>query len=113
MTRASTSRPVSKPFDAVQVIENSRLTGALGIENPERRGRVLFNEGRIVGAESGERQAAEAFRLIVEMTAGQFDFEKSAEDFPVTINAPSNTNLILDTLRQLDEDKQNDASRDT
>lgn len=93
-------------FDAVQVIENSRLTGALEVENTERRGRVLFNEGRIVGAESGATQAAEAFRLIVEMTAGEFDFKKSAEDFPLTINAPSNTNLILDTLRQLDEDKQ-------
>src|SRR5918998_3604597 len=30
-------------FDAVQVIENSRLTGALRVENPERSGRVLFN----------------------------------------------------------------------
>jgi len=93
-------------FDAVQVIENSRLTGVLEVENTERQGRVLFNEGRIVGAESGAKQAAEAFRLIVEMTAGEFDFEKSAAHFPVTINAPSNTNLILDTLRQLDEDKQ-------
>jgi hypothetical protein len=96
-------------FDAVQVIENSRLTGALEVENQERRGRVLFNEGRIVGAECGAEQAAEAFRRVVEMTAGAFDFSKSAEDFPVTINALTNTNLILDTLRQLDEDKQEDG----
>ncbi|HEU4596220.1 MAG TPA: DUF4388 domain-containing protein [Pyrinomonadaceae bacterium] len=96
-------------FDAVQVIENSRLTGALAVENPERRGRVLFNEGRIVGAECGAEQAAEAFRLVVEMTTGAFDFEKSAEEFPVTINALTNTNLILDTLRQLDEDKQEEG----
>jgi hypothetical protein len=93
-------------FDAVQVIENSRLTGALSVENTERRGRVLFNEGRIVGAECGAEKAAEAFRLVVEMTAGEFDFEKSPTDFPVTINALTNTNLILDTLRQLDEDSQ-------
>ncbi len=96
-------------FDAVQVIENSRLTGALEVENQERRGRVLFNDGRIVGAECGAEQAAEAFRLVVEMTAGAFDFSKAAEDFPVTINALTNTNLILDTLRQLDEDKQEDG----
>ncbi len=95
-------------FDAVQVIENSRLTGALEVENQERRGRVLFNEGRIVGAESGAEQGTDAFRLVVEMTAGAFEFEKAAEDFPVTINALSNTNLILDTLRQLDEDNQED-----
>ena len=93
-------------FDAVQVIENSRLTGALSIENPERRGRVLFNEGRIVGAECGALTGQDAFRLIIEATYGTFDFEKTADEFPVTIEAPSNTNLILDSLRHLDEQKQ-------
>ncbi|HYE15328.1 MAG TPA: DUF4388 domain-containing protein [Pyrinomonadaceae bacterium] len=93
-------------FDAMQVIENSRLTGALSVESPDRHGRVLFNEGRIVGAECGEARGHTAFRLIVELTAGSFDFEKSAEEFAVTIQALSNTNLILDTLRQLDEEKQ-------
>ncbi|HST50503.1 MAG TPA: DUF4388 domain-containing protein [Pyrinomonadaceae bacterium] len=93
-------------FDAVQVIENSRLTGALSIENPERRGRVLFNEGRIVGAECGALTGQDAFRLIIEATFGTFDFEKTANEFPVTIEAPSNTNLILDSLRHLDEQKQ-------
>jgi tetratricopeptide (TPR) repeat protein len=93
-------------FDAVQVLENSRLTGALMVESDARRGRVLFNEGRIVGAECGATQALEAFRLIVEITTGTFDFEKSPTEFPTTINAASNTNLILDTLRQLDEESQ-------
>ena len=93
-------------FDAVQVIENSRLTGALSIESAERQGRVLFNEGRIVGAECEHMEALEAFRRIVEIMVGSFDFEKSIKEFPARINAPSNTNLILDTLRQLDEEKQ-------
>ncbi|HEX8843977.1 MAG TPA: DUF4388 domain-containing protein [Pyrinomonadaceae bacterium] len=92
-------------FDAVQVIENSRLTGVLAIVSNVRSGRVLFNEGRIVGAESGETTGEEAFRKIVEVTTGTFDFEKVVKEFPVTINAASNTNLILDSLRQLDEEK--------
>lgn len=92
-------------FDAVQVIENSRLTGALAVEADERRGQIHFNEGRIVGADSGDVKGLGAFRRIVEITSGAFDFEKSAEEFSVTINALSNTNLILDTLRQLDEEK--------
>jgi len=91
-------------FDAVQVIENSRLTGALAIVSDAGSGRVHFNEGRIVGAESGATAAEEAFRKIVEVTTGSFDFERSAEEFPVTINAASNTNLLLDSLRQLDEE---------
>ena len=92
-------------FDAVQVIENSRLTGALAVTSDTRQGRVLFNEGRIVGAESGDASGEEAFRKIVEVVTGTFDFEKSAAEYPVTINAASNTNLILDSLRQLDEEK--------
>ncbi len=92
-------------FDAVQAIENSRLTGTLTLTNDAQTGRVLFNEGQIVGAESGERTAHDAFRQIVEITTGTFDFQKSAEAFAVTIEAASNTNLILDSLRQVDEEK--------
>lgn len=92
-------------FDAVQVIENSRLTGALAITSDALSGRVFFNEGRIVGAEADEATGQDAFRKIVEVTSGTFDFEKSAQAFPVTINAASNTNLLLDSLRQLDEEK--------
>jgi hypothetical protein len=92
-------------FDAVQVIENSRLTGALAVMGDTRQGRVLFNEGRIVGAESADATGEEAFRRIIEAVGGTFDFEKSPAEFPVTINASSNTNLLLDSLRQLDEEK--------
>ena len=92
-------------FDAVQVIENSRLTGVLGLVSDVRSGRVNFNEGRIVGAETGETTGEDAFRKIVELTSGTFDFERSVKEFPVTINATSNTNLILESLRQLDEEK--------
>ncbi|MFN2578013.1 MAG: DUF4388 domain-containing protein [Pyrinomonadaceae bacterium] len=90
-------------FDAVQAIENSRLTGVLTLINEAQKGRVFFNDGQIVGAESGRQTAQEAFRQIVEVTAGTFDFQKSIEGFPVTIEAASNTNLILDSLRQVDE----------
>jgi len=91
-------------FDAVQVLENARLTGTLSITNEAAQGRVFFNEGRIVGAEIAESIGEEAFRKLVEVTSGAFDFERHAELFPVTINAASNTNLLLDSLRQLDEE---------
>jgi hypothetical protein len=99
-------------FDAVQVLENSRLTGALSIAGPDRRGRVLFNDGRIVDAECGEAKGTMAFRLVVEVTSGSFDFEKAASEFPVRIQALSNTNLILDTLRQMDEEKGERSAED-
>jgi hypothetical protein len=93
-------------FDAIQAIENSRLTGVLTLSNGTQTGRVLFNEGQIVGAESAKLIAREAFRQVVEITGGSFNFHKSEQTFPVTIEAPSNTNLILDSLRQVDEENR-------
>jgi len=92
-------------FDAIQAIENSRLTGVLALTNDAQAGHVLFNDGQIVDAKCGKLKDHEAFRQIVEITGGVFDFQKSAQSFPVTIEAPSNTNLILDSLRQVDEEK--------
>lgn len=92
-------------FDAVQVIENARLTGTLAITSGAWLGSILFNDGRIVGANSGQAGDHEALRRIVETTDGTFEFERSAQAFPVTINASSNTSLLLDMLRELDEEK--------
>ena len=90
-------------FDAVQAIENSRLTGVLTLMNDTQTGRVLFNDGQIVGAENGKQTAFEAFRQIIEITTGSFDFQRSAQTYPITIESASNTNLLLDSLRQMDE----------
>ena len=95
-------------FDAVQVVENARLTGSLNITASDAEtARVLFNDGRIVGAEAAGQTAEAGLRRVLELTGGEFDFERSPHPFPVTISAGSNTSLLLDTLRELDEEKQN------
>ncbi|MDQ2937415.1 MAG: DUF4388 domain-containing protein [Acidobacteriota bacterium] len=93
-------------FDAIQVIENAKLTGSLTLMGERVNGRVLFNKGRIVDAEVGGTSGEIGFRQIVEITHGGFEFQKSAQGFPIRIQALSNTNLILDTLRALDEGKR-------
>jgi hypothetical protein len=93
-------------FDAVQVIENARLTGTLVLTNDTQTGSVYFNEGRIVDAEAAGASGELGFRQVVEITTGGFEFQKSAEGFVARIQAASNTNLILDALRQLDEKKK-------
>jgi len=97
-------------FDAVQVLENAKLTGELVLNGDLKTGRVFFNEGRIVDAESGSTKGVAGFRHIVEITNGSFEFQKSATTFPVAIQASSNTNLLLDTLRQLDESALDEES---
>ena len=93
-------------FDAIQVIENTKLSGVLILKGTTVEGRVLFNDGRIVDAESVGQSADLSFRRLVEINNGTFEFQRSAQQFPIKIQASSNTNLILDTLRQLDEAKQ-------
>jgi hypothetical protein len=93
-------------FDAIQVIENARLTGILQLTNDAQSGQVYFNDGKIVDAEADGDIGEPGFRRIVEITTGTFEFQKSAEGFPARIQALSNTNLLLDTLRKLDEAKQ-------
>jgi tetratricopeptide (TPR) repeat protein len=95
-------------FDAIQVIENAKLTGTLLLtsDNSTQTGCVLFNEGIIADAEAAGVTGEQGFRGIVEITTGSFEFQKSAQTFPSQIKALSNTNLILDTLSQLDEEKR-------
>lgn len=93
-------------FDAIQVVENTRLTGMLVITGESHAGRIFFNDGKIVDAETEGATAADAFQKTVEMNSGIFDFARSAQPFPVKIKAPTNTNLILDTLRKLDEETE-------
>src|ERR1041384_7339000 len=93
-------------FDAMQVIENARLSGVLTLNGPKYEGQVKFNEGRIVDAVCDGQIADLGFQRVVEITSGTFEFQKSSEQYPARIQALSNTNLILDTLRLLDEQKQ-------
>src|ERR1044072_8128343 len=93
-------------FDAVQVIENARLNGVLTMSGGGNEGQVKFNDGRIVDATCGGENGEKGFQRVVEITSGTFEFQKTAEQYPVTIQALTNTNLILDTLRMLDEQKQ-------
>ena len=93
-------------FDAIQVIENARLNGVLTISGPKNQGTVNFNEGRIVDAACDGESADLGFQRVVEISSGTFEFQKTADQFPIRIQSLSNTNLILDTLRLLDERKQ-------
>lgn len=93
-------------FDAMQVIENARLNGVLTLNGPHYEGTVKFNDGRIVDAVCDGQVGDLGFQRVVEITSGTFEFQKSSEQFPTRIQALSNTNLILDTLRLLDEKKQ-------
>ncbi len=92
-------------FDAVQVIENSKMTGLLGIKSELYLASVSFNEGKIVDAECNSKNGTAAFREIIEISDGTFEFNVSESEFKVVINITSNTNFLLDVLTELDNER--------
>jgi hypothetical protein len=92
-------------FDAVQVIENSRMTGLIVIKSDLHLASVSFNEGKIVDAETGKHNGTAAFREIIEINSGTFEFSTSEHEFQVVINVSSNTNFLLDVLTELDNER--------
>ena len=92
-------------FDAVQVIENSRMTGLLVIKSDLHLANVSFNEGKIVDAECNNHNGIKAFREIIEIGSGTFEFSVSENEFNVVINVSSNTNFLLDVLTELDNER--------
>jgi hypothetical protein len=92
-------------FDAVQVIESAKMTGLLIIKSDLHLANVSFNEGKIVDAECNEKNGVMAFRDIIELNAGTFEFSTSDNEFPVVIAVSSNTNFLLDVLTDLDNER--------
>jgi len=92
-------------FDAVQVIENAKMTGLMVLKSDLHLATVSFNEGRIVDAECNGRNGTLAFRDIIEINSGTFEFSTSENEFAVIINVSSNTNFLLDVLTELDNER--------
>ena len=92
-------------FDAVQVIENSKMTGLLVIKSDMHLANVAFNEGKIVDAECNGHNGVTAFREIIEINGGTFEFSVADHEFPVVIAVSSNTNFLLDVLTELDNER--------
>ena len=92
-------------FDAVQVIESAKMTGLLVLKSDLHLASVSFNEGKIVDAECNGHNGVMAFRQIIEISSGTFEFSTSDFEFPVVISISSNTNFLLDVLTELDNER--------
>ena len=92
-------------FDSVQVIENAKMTGLLIVKSDLHLASVAFNEGKIVDAECNGHNGVAAFREIIELTGGTFEFSIADHEFPVVIAISNNTNFLLDVLTELDHER--------
>lgn len=92
-------------FDSVQVIESAKMTGLLIIKSDLHLGNVSFNEGKIVDAECNGHNGIAAFRQLIDVNSGTFEFSTAEHEFSVVINVSSNTNFLLDVLTDLDNER--------
>ncbi len=93
-------------FDVVQILENNHLTGTLAITREPINGKVYFTEGEIVNATLDLQSGIAAFKQLMQIANGSyFTFHKSPVPFAREINASTNTSLILDLLREYDEEQ--------
>lgn len=91
-------------FDIIQILENSRITGLLQVMSSSASGEIYLQEGLIIGAKTGAEAGRKALTMLTSATDGTFDVEKNARTYERTIQATSNTALILDLLRVKDEE---------
>ena len=68
-------------FDAIQVIENAKLTGALRLLNPAQAGQVFFNDGTIVDADCAGEKVRRGFAKLSRSPAARSSFKNPRAPF--------------------------------
>ena len=92
--------------DIVQILESGRKCGKLVITSAGQTGAVFFNAGRIVDAGFNDKVGEPALYDLLAIRKAKFEYRPSETPFPELINS-SNTYLLLEGLRLLDESSRN------
>ena len=88
--------------DIIQLVSVSGKTGVFHLTDAAHRGNIWLNEGRIVHAETEDLYGEEAVYALAIWRAGEFRFEAATAAPRQTIQK-SNTNLLMEAARRLDE----------
>jgi hypothetical protein len=88
--------------DIIQLVSVSGKTGVFHLSDASHRGDIWLHEGRIVHAETEDLSGEEAVYALAIWRAGEFRFEAGVAAPRQTIQK-SNTNLLMEAARRLDE----------
>lgn len=88
--------------DVIQLVAVSGKTGAFALKNGTDSGRIYLRRGQIVHATSGSLVGEQAVYELARWSQGEFNFTPEAETEVVSIEK-SNTNLLMEAARQIDE----------
>ena len=88
--------------DIIQLVSVSGKSGVFRLIDGEHRGDIWLQEGRIVHAEHEDLSGEEAVYALAIWRTGEFRFEAGV-DLPRQTITKSNTNLLMEAARRLDE----------
>jgi Domain of unknown function (DUF4388) len=88
--------------DVIQLISVSGKTGMFHLKKNDRVGKIYLKDGNMVHAELDEIKGEEAVYELAIWNDGEFHFEPDVEPAVKTISK-SNTNLLMEAARRLDE----------
>src|SRR6266850_5386048 len=88
--------------DIIQLVSVSGKTGVFHLVDGHLKGQIYLHEGRIVHATLDEVSGEEAVYALAIWNQGDFMFEPAAPSEVRTISK-SNTNLLMEAARRLDE----------
>ena len=88
--------------DIIQLVSVSGKTGVFHLNDASHQGEIWLHEGRIVHAETDDLSGEEAVYALAIWRSGEFRFEAAAAAPRQTIQK-SNTNLLMEAARRLDE----------
>src|SRR5882672_4265229 len=88
--------------DIIQLVSVSGKTGVFHLVDGNLKGQIYLHEGRIVHATLDDVSGEEAVYALAIWNQGDFKFEPAAPSEVKTISK-SNTNLLMEAARRLDE----------
>jgi hypothetical protein len=88
--------------DIIQLISVSGKTGVFHLTDGALKGQIFLNDGKIVHAQLDEASGEEAVYALAIWSQGDFKFEPGVSTEVRTISK-SNTNLLMEAARRLDE----------
>jgi hypothetical protein len=88
--------------DVIQLVSSSGKTGCFHLTDGDIKGQIYIHEGKIVHAQVEELSGEEAVYQLAIWSRGEFFFETGATVAANTI-AKTNTNLLMEAARRLDE----------
>jgi hypothetical protein len=88
--------------DVIQLVAVSGKTGAFTLKNRADNGKIFLRRGQIVHATVGTLAGEQAVYELARWSEGEFSFSPDVETEVVSVEK-SNTNLLMEAARQIDE----------